>query len=38
MATNCLSGIIVTGASTDNDLLANIGVNNGNSAAPCGGI
>jgi hypothetical protein len=38
MATNCLSGIFVTGASTDNDLIANTGVNNGNSAAPCGGI
>ncbi len=38
MATNCLSGIIVTGASTDNDLVANTSVSNGNSAAPCGGI
>ena len=38
MATNCLSGIIVTGASTDNDLVANTGVNNGNSVSPCGGI
>jgi hypothetical protein len=38
VATNCMAGIFVTGASTDNDLVANTGVNNGNSAAPCGGI
>jgi hypothetical protein len=38
MATNCMAGIIVTGASTDNDLVANTGVGNGNSTLPCGGI
>ena len=38
VATNCLSGIFVTGASTDNDLVANTGVSNGNSTSPCGGI
>lgn len=38
MATNCFSGVIVTGASTDNDLEANTAVANGNTGAPCGGI
>jgi co-chaperonin GroES (HSP10) len=37
-ATNCNSGIIVTGASSDNDVHDSTFVNNGNSAAPCGGI
>jgi len=36
--TNCMAGIIVTGASTDNDLEGNTAVSNGNSSAPCGGI
>jgi parallel beta-helix repeat protein len=38
LTTNCMAGIIVTGASTDNDLEANTAVNNGNSSASCGGI
>jgi hypothetical protein len=38
VATNCMAGIFVTGASTDNDLVANTGVGNGNSTSPCGGI
>jgi hypothetical protein len=38
MTTNCMAGIIVTGASTDNEVVANIGLNNGSSAAPCGGM
>jgi hypothetical protein len=37
-STNCLSGIIVTGGASDNDLEANIAVRNGNTSAPCGGI
>ena len=37
-STNCLSGIIITGAASDNDLEANIAVRNGNNGAPCGGI
>jgi len=37
-ATNCMAGIILTGASTDNELDANTAVSNGNSSAPCGGI
>jgi len=37
-ATNCLSGIIVQGASSDNDLEENTAVSNGNTTAPCGGI
>lgn len=37
-STNCLSGIIVTQASSDNELEANISVRNGNVASPCGGI
>ncbi len=37
-STNCMSGIFITGASSDNDLEANTAVSNGNSSAPCGGI
>lgn len=37
-ATNCLSGIIVQGASSDNDIEANTAVGNGNTTSPCGGI
>ncbi len=37
-ATNCLSGIIVQGASSDNDIEANTAVRNGNTTSPCGGI
>ena len=37
-STNCLSGIIVTGGASDNDLEANISDRNGNNGAPCGGI
>ena len=38
MSTNCLSGIIITGGASDNDLEANISARNGNNGAPCGGI
>jgi hypothetical protein len=37
-ATNCFSGILVTGASSDNDVQASTFVNNGNGLSPCGGI
>jgi parallel beta-helix repeat protein len=37
-ATNCMAGIFVTGASTDNDLEANTSVSNGNGSSACGGI
>jgi len=37
-ATNCMSGIFLTGASSDNDIEANTAVSNGNSSVPCGGI
>jgi hypothetical protein len=37
-STNCMSGIFVTGASSDNELEANISVRNGNATAACGGI
>jgi len=37
-ATNCMAGVIVTGASSDNDVEASSFVSNGNSTAPCGGI
>jgi len=37
-ATNCMAGIIVTGASSDNDVHASTFVNNGNSTSPCGGL
>jgi len=37
-STNCLSGFIVFGPSSDNELEANISVRNGNGGAPCGGI
>ena len=36
-STNCRSGIFV-GASSDNDIEANISVRNGNGSNPCGGI
>jgi hypothetical protein len=37
-STNCLSGIIITGGASNNDLEANISVRNGNTSAACGGI
>lgn len=37
-STNCLSGIFVSGGSSDNQLEANISVRNGNQTSPCGGI
>lgn len=37
-ATNCMSGIFVTAASSDNELEANTAVDNGNGTAACGGI
>ena len=37
-ATNCFSGIFVTGASSDNDIETSMFVSNGNSSNPCGGI
>ena len=37
LASNCVSGIIVT-AGSDNELEANVSVRNGNPTAPCGGI
>lgn len=38
VSTNCMSGIFVTMASSDNELEANISVRNGNATAACGGI
>lgn len=38
VSTNCMSGIFVTQASSDNELEANIAVRNGNATAACGGI
>jgi hypothetical protein len=35
---NCFSGIFVTLASTENNLVENISVRNGNPSNPCGGI
>lgn len=37
LATNCRSGIFVTGAS-DNELTGNISIRNGSRISPCGGI
>lgn len=37
-STNCLSGIFVTGGSSDNQLDRNISVRNGSLSARCGGI
>lgn len=37
-ATNCFSGIFLTGGSNLNELAGNISIRNGNSASPCGGI
>jgi hypothetical protein len=37
-STNCRSGIFVSGASSDNEIEANIAVRNGNGVNPCGGI
>jgi hypothetical protein len=37
-STNCMSGIFVTMASSDNELHANVAVRNGNGTAACGGI
>jgi hypothetical protein len=37
-STNCRSGIFVSGASSDNEIEANVAVRNGNGVNPCGGI
>ena len=37
-STNCMSGIIVTTGSSDNDIEGNISVRNGSNVNPCGGI
>ena len=37
-ATNCFSGIFLTGGSSLNELDGNISIRNGNGTAPCGGI
>ena len=37
-STNCLSGIFVAAASSDNDIGGNVSVRNGNTSNPCGGI
>ena len=38
VSTNCMSGIFLTGGTSDNDIDVNVSVRNGNLLNPCGGI